>query len=70
MNLTLGISALIFGICILFSALVSTGAGCLHHSPGARKRDSLLYAGKVFVKVMTLCMVVLGALVALSGMTT
>lgn len=67
MNLSLGVRALIVFSCALFSVIVGIGAGWLHHRPGARKRDAVLYGGVTFGGTLTLCVLVLGALGVLSG---
>ncbi|WP_217555127.1 hypothetical protein [Streptomyces sp. GbtcB6] len=69
MNLSLGVKVLVVVTCTLFSALVGIGAGWLHHSPGARRRDAVLFGGVAFGGTLTLCLTVLGAVGVLSGGT-
>jgi hypothetical protein len=68
-NLSLGVRVLVIVVCALFSVIVGIGAGWLHHHPGARKRDAVLYGGVTFGGTLTLCVLVLGAVGVLSGGT-
>ncbi|MYX05958.1 hypothetical protein GTW98_03895 [Streptomyces sp. SID8375] len=62
MNLSLGIKALIFVICFLFSIIIGMVAGLISHKPTTPKGPAFLYGGGVFGGSLTLCLLVLTSL--------
>ncbi|WP_405541020.1 hypothetical protein OG478_52670 [Streptomyces phaeochromogenes] len=62
MNLSLGVKVLLVIICALLSALIGLGAGWMSHTPGARKRDAVLYGSGAFGGSLTLAVFVLMAI--------
>ncbi|WAU82621.1 hypothetical protein O1Q96_24535 [Streptomyces sp. Qhu-G9] len=62
MNFSLGIKVLMVTICALLSALIGIGAGWMSHTPGARKRDAVLFGGGAFGGSLTLAVLVLAAI--------